>query len=156
MDATVSGVEGAWAGIYDVLVRPIEAAYQTIVGIVHAISSAISSAAAAVSGLGGISGALGHLGLASGGIAGAASGGLRSNMTLVGEHGPELLQLSAGFRVYSNNQTQQMLAGAGGGGGNIYITLNVPPVANPAEVGRQVVNAIREFERGSGTSWRRT
>lgn len=54
---------------------------------------------------------------AHGGIAGsAASGGMRSGLTLVGEHGPELAQIQPGGRVYSNPDTQRMLAGVGGGG----------------------------------------
>lgn len=55
---------------------------------------------------------------AHGGIVGsAASGGMRSGLTLVGEHGPELAQIQPGGRVYSNPDTQRMLAGAGGGRG---------------------------------------
>ena len=41
------------------------------------------------------------------------------------------------------------------GGGTTYnITVNAA-VSNPAEVGRQVVTVIREFEKRSGSSWRR-
>lgn len=41
------------------------------------------------------------------------------------------------------------------GGGNTYqITVQVPPSANQAEVGRQVVEAIKAFEAGSGNRWR--
>lgn len=36
----------------------------------------------------------------------------------------------------------------------VNITVNAPPLANPAEVGREVVAAIRAFERGAGTAWR--
>ncbi|WFE41958.1 hypothetical protein [Micromonospora sp. WMMD998] len=36
----------------------------------------------------------------------------------------------------------------------IYITVNVPAVANPAEVGREVVESIRAYERRSGAGWR--
>ncbi|KOV86056.1 MULTISPECIES: phage tail protein [unclassified Streptomyces] len=48
---------------------------------------------------------------ASGGIVGAAaSGGLRSGLTLVGEHGPELADLPMGSRVWSNPDTRRKLA----------------------------------------------
>ncbi|CAM5251175.1 hypothetical protein SGLAM104S_01639 [Streptomyces glaucescens] len=48
-------------------------------------------------------------GKASGGIVGAAaSGGLRSNLTWVGEQGPELLDLPAGSRVWSNPDSRRM------------------------------------------------
>jgi len=50
-------------------------------------------------------------GKAAGGIVGAAaSGGVRSNLTWVGEHGPELLDLPAGSRVWSNPDSRRMAA----------------------------------------------
>ncbi|NUS26928.1 MAG: phage tail protein [Streptomyces sp.] len=50
-------------------------------------------------------------GKASGGIVGAAaSGGLRSNLTWVGEQGPELLDLPAGSRVWSHPDSQRKAA----------------------------------------------
>ncbi|MFR0358632.1 phage tail tape measure protein [Streptomyces sediminimaris] len=49
-------------------------------------------------------------GRAAGGIIGAASGGIRSNLTWVGEHGAELLDLPAGARVWSNPDSQRMAA----------------------------------------------
>lgn len=53
---------------------------------------------------------------AHGGIIGAAAGGPRSRRTLVGEHGPEILDLAPGSRVHSNPDTRRMLADGGGGG----------------------------------------
>ncbi|WP_333743838.1 phage tail protein [Streptomyces ardesiacus] len=46
---------------------------------------------------------------AAGGIIGAASGGIRSNRTWVGEHGPELLDLPAGARVWSAPDSRRMV-----------------------------------------------
>lgn len=52
-------------------------------------------------------------GKAAGGIVGgAASGGVRSARTWVGEHGPELLDLPAGSRVWSNPDSRRMQAQA--------------------------------------------
>ncbi|MER7838446.1 phage tail tape measure protein [Streptomyces sp. NPDC096040] len=49
-------------------------------------------------------------GKATGGIVGAAaSGGLRSDLTWVGEHGPELLDLPVGSRVLSNPDSRRMV-----------------------------------------------
>jgi hypothetical protein len=49
-------------------------------------------------------------------MAGMANGGFaKGGMTLVGERGPELVQLPAGARVFSNTQTKRM----GTGGGNV-------------------------------------
>jgi hypothetical protein len=53
---------------------------------------------------------------AHGGVVGAAGGGPRSRRTLVGEHGPEIVDLAPGSRVRSNPDTRRMLAGGGGGG----------------------------------------
>lgn len=50
-------------------------------------------------------------GKAGGGIVGAAAaGGIRSNLTWVGEQGPELLDLPAGSRVWSNPDSRRMAA----------------------------------------------
>jgi hypothetical protein len=56
-----------------------------------------------------------ELGYAHGGIIGAAGGGPRSRMTLVGEQGPELVSLAPGSTVHSNPDSRRMLANAGGG-----------------------------------------
>jgi hypothetical protein len=61
--------------------------------------------------------------LATGGIA-AAGGGPRSDMTLVGENGPELLKLPGGSTVYSNADTQRMLSGWGGGPLQVVVTID--------------------------------
>ncbi len=61
---------------------------------------------------------------------------------LVGERGPEILTMGAAGYVHPN---------AGGGGRAYSITVNA---LDPAQAGRVVVDAIREFERSNGTSWR--
>ena len=38
--------------------------------------------------------------------------------------------------------------------GGINVTVNVPATANPVEVGREIVNVIRQFERTAGNNWR--
>jgi hypothetical protein len=63
-------------------------------------------------------------GLAHGGIKGAANGGVRSDMTWVGEEGPELVNLAPGSRVHSNPDSMRMAA-AGGGGQSGPITVNL-------------------------------
>ncbi len=55
---------------------------------------------------------------AHGGVIGtAATGGVRSNMTLVGENGPEVVDLAPGSHVRSNPDTRRLMGGGGGGGG---------------------------------------
>lgn len=78
-----------------------------------------------------VSGALGTirnmLGMAHGGIAGkigqAATGGVRSNMTMVGENGPELVDLAPGSHVRSNPDTRRIM-GASGGGQRVILEIN--------------------------------
>jgi predicted phage tail protein len=55
---------------------------------------------------------------AKGGIRGAATGGLRGNMTLVGEQGPELVDLQPGSHVRSNSDTRRLLNNATADGGS--------------------------------------
>lgn len=74
-----------------------------------------------------VSGALGTikrlLGMAHGGVRGisaAATGGVRNNLTMVGEHGPELVNLAPGSRVRSNPDTRRILRqGADSGGSTL-------------------------------------
>jgi len=63
-------------------------------------------------------------GFADGGIVGgaAASGGARNGQVLVGENGPELVDLGAGARVYPAGQSAQMMGQ--GGGGKIEMSIN--------------------------------
>lgn len=51
---------------------------------------------------------------------GRAHGGPASGLTLVGERGPELLELPAGSYVHNNNATKEMLSG----GGEVNLTVN--------------------------------
>ena len=102
--------------------------------------------------------------MATGGIVGhvpgAASGGVRNGMVMVGELGPELVSLPQNSRVWPHGVTPPGMQGgvmppsAASGARTYNITVNVPPTANKADIGRVTVEAIREFERGSGKSWR--
>lgn len=60
-------------------------------------------------------------GKASGGIIGAASGGVRGGLTWVGEHGAELADLPYGTKVYPSGQSMAMVGAGGGGGGALTI-----------------------------------
>ncbi|HEV8653264.1 MAG TPA: hypothetical protein VG276_28695 [Actinomycetes bacterium] len=67
---------------------------------------------------------------------------------IVGERGPELVDLPRGARVTPMHRM------AGGGGTIINMTVNVAPTAHPAEVGSEIVQAIRAYERRNSNTWR--
>lgn len=96
-------------------------------------------------------------GKAGGGIVGmAAAGGLRSNLTWVGEQGPELLDLPAGSRVWSNPDSRRMAAAPwasmlntprrGGGRGAV-------PAAGYGGSEQPIVIQVRIGEREFGELW---
>lgn len=59
-------------------------------------------------------------GRASGGIVGAASGGARSRLTMVGEYGPELVDFAQG-RVFNNGHSRRMMQQMGENNGNTVV-----------------------------------
>ena len=61
---------------------------------------------------------------------------------LVGEMGPELFVPSSGGNIISNDRV--------GGGARINITVNAGMGANGAQIGEQIVTAIKRYERTSG------
>lgn len=84
---------------------------------------------------------------ATGGIVGAAGGGPRSRMTLVGEQGPELVDLAPGSRVRSNPDTRRMMAGGGGGAAEpLHITL----VVGDKKLGEVVIDPLRKAVAARG------
>jgi hypothetical protein len=63
---------------------------------------------------------------------------------LVGEMGPEIFQPGRGGNIVSNDRI------GSGGGTNITINVTAGMGTNGAQVGEQIVNAIRRYERTSG------
>ncbi len=99
----------------------------------------------------------GWQGLATGGIVGAATGGTHTGMRMVGEHGPELVDLPAGTRVHSAPDTKRMtsqsspaLAGLGGASG-LNVVLKFDPSHAPEAV-RGIMEGIRAEVRDAGGS----
>jgi hypothetical protein len=87
------------------------------------------------------------------GIVGTAAGGTnsaRSGNYLVGENGPELVTMRGGERVYSNPQTQAMMAGAtmGQGGGNTY-NVTLAPRMMPTD--RELMDMLNRLARRQGS-----
>ena len=70
-------------------------------------------------------------------------------LALVGEQGPELLNLPAGAAVTPAPQTKAMLAD-GAGSTVINIKVDVAPGADGVTAGRQIVRALEQFYRSGG------
>lgn len=85
---------------------------------------------------------------AHGGVIGAAGGGPRSRMTLVGEQGPELVDLAPGSRVRSNPDTRRLMSGAGGGGSSTPMVVQV--VLDGRVLASQLVDPMRAEIFGRG------
>lgn len=102
----------------------------------------LSAARAAID----LAGKLSKLGYAGGGVVGAATGGLHSGMRMVGEHGPELVELPPGTRVNSNPDTERMLGGASSALPPIIVQL----VADARVLAEVMVEPTRELVRKLG------
>ncbi|EHI98046.1 phage tail tape measure protein, TP901 family [Clostridium sp. DL-VIII] len=66
--------------------------------------------------------------------------------TIVGEHGPEAIDLPGGAKVYTANQTKKILNGNGNNGMNIYVIVQGNMVGNEEfanQVGQHVYNQIQ-------------
>lgn len=107
---------------------------------------------------------------AAGGIVGAAaSGGMRSGLTMVGEQGVELLDLPAGARVWSNPDTRRKVAaqapwtsmlnaprpgrgaaGASSGGGVQPIVVHQTITLDGRVVAQQIFDPLRKEYRARG------
>jgi hypothetical protein len=62
---------------------------------------------------------------------------------MVGELGPELVELPRGSRIYNHNVTKNMLSGDKGITQNIVI--NSPTPLTPYDTARQIKNASRQL-----------
>jgi len=85
---------------------------------------------------------------ATGGIVGrAATGGVRSNRVMVGEHGPEVMDLPPGTSVHSNPDSERMMGGAMGGTVNVRLEVDG---RGGGDFERFVAEMIRRYVRVSG------
>ena len=71
---------------------------------------------------------------------------------VVGENGPEMLFFRGGEKVIPAGR----IRGSDGASAPVVFNINIAPtpLARPADIGREVVAAIRQYEKGSGSSWR--
>jgi phage-related protein len=120
-------VNGAVKGV-DAGVHALEAVFNPVLSVLHDIEKAAGDAADAVSRVEGSAGKVGGIvgkagGFLGGLIPGHAMGGtnLRGGMALVGEYGPELVNLPGGSDIYTHGQTSRMLSKGLGRGGDVYV-----------------------------------
>jgi hypothetical protein len=83
-------------------------------------------------------------------LAGLARGGTltSSGLVMVGEQGPEVLQLPRGASVTPNIPAR--LDNMAAGGTTIVVNVQAGLVSSPDQVGQQIIDAIRRAERRSG------
>jgi hypothetical protein len=125
----------------------IKAAEKTVTGLQKSadkIEKAMARAASTIERS--IKRALGVRGRATGGIIGAAGGGPRSAWTLVGEQGPEVVDLPYGSRVRSNPDSRRMAGAAAGGGGAVVLELH----SGGARLDDLLIEIIRKAVRVRG------
>ncbi len=131
----INRVRGAFSGLADWAASQ----FSRVVGAAQSAASTIGSLS-----IGGLIGGL----FASGGVVGglpasigqAASGGIRNGLTMVGERGPELINVAPGSKVWSHGDSMRMLAGAGGQGGGV---LQVHWVGSESALVRELMNSIQ-------------
>jgi TP901 family phage tail tape measure protein len=108
----------ALAGIFDPIGNAAQSAYNTVVTWLEKMLNYVTSVPSRVGNV--ASQLINDINpFAHGGIVGAATGGARGSLTMVGEHGPELVRLPYGSTVSSNPDTVSALQGAGGAGGGV-------------------------------------
>lgn len=77
-------------------------------------------------------------------------GGNTSGWTLLGERGPELVNLPAGSSVTNTAQLRAGLANGGGVTANYYLTVQTAPGTPNAEVGRILTEHLIAFQKSNG------
>jgi hypothetical protein len=71
---------------------------------------------------------------------------------LVGERGPEIIVPGSGYIIPTRRLIDAPTGGGGGGGG---VVVNITTgVGDPVAIGRATVEALRAYERTTGTAWR--
>lgn len=126
---TIQQVESSLGSLFTSVVTGSGSAKDALANFASSMASMFAQAAfagfAKSSGLSSIlSGVLGGVGANANG-----TNNWRGGLSLVGERGPELINLSRGARVWSKGESQRMLAGANGGQSKVLIDLSPDLVA---------------------------
>lgn len=138
--SAASAIKAAFADARNFVINAINAIKNTISSV--SFGGLLGKAQGAANTIGNILGSF----FASGGIVGAATGGIRSGLSWVGEQGPELVSLPAGATVHSAGDSQRMMQGGGGQMAPIVIQL----IADGKQLAEVVVDPIRGLVRQLG------
>jgi TP901 family phage tail tape measure protein len=158
------GIVGIFGGIGTAVGNAIGGAFRSVVnsvlsgavGIINGFIGSINAVTGVINHISGVHiGSIGTLGVPK-----FASGveNFSGGMALVGERGPELVQLPRGSNVISNANSQKMaaVASGGGGGGTVNITINTQVMmGNQLEAQQfatKIYQQLQQIARRNGTS----
>lgn len=137
-DAVIGPFQDAWNWIQNNILGPLKGAWNDVANVINAVHIKTPSVSL-----------LGHTVIPAFEwrppfhIPTLASGGVfdRATLAVVGEAGREIVTPESLLR---------QIVGQASGDTHVHITVEVPPTANPAAVGRTVVDAIRAYVRANG------
>lgn len=141
-------IRGVFAGAGGWLVGAGAALIRGLIAGIRSAAGAAASAAASVV-RNAINAARSLIpGRATGGYVGssAAGGGPRGGQVLVGEQGPELVDLPFGSKVHSNPDSRRMMANSRGGGGDTHFHFHGPVYGDHNALRRALVDMKRRGE----------
>lgn len=124
--------------------------YETAVERVQRIQAEVQALTGKTIRIGVEGGHGGFMERAMGGISGAETGGQRGGMTIVGEHGREVVRLPYGSTVIPNQTTEAMLngslGGGGGGGGETRVVIELRGM--PADELKRIREMVKVYGGG--------
>jgi TP901 family phage tail tape measure protein len=134
MDAAAAKARGLSAGIRDIPAHvPVDVRFTSNYSLIGAQVAALQNSRNKLAGMKGYATGTDY---APGGVA------------LVGESGPELVNLPRGSRVSTADKTRSMLSGRSGG--NTTVNINVNGALDPSAVGRQIHQILLQLKRTTG------
>ena len=134
VDLCLSAFEKAFPAIEAV----VKAAWSVIEPIINGIGKGISVVAGAVKNV------AGFIGGSKGSVGANATGTSywRGGYTTVGEHGPELINLPAGSKVYSNSDTQKII-----GGKAVNINIGSMVIREEADIDKVTTELVKKMKQ---------
>lgn len=151
--SVVTAIKNAFVGAYHAVADPIISAVDAVIRkvgeIAGAVKGAVDKATSMIKNIPGVSTVAGWFGHATGGfVSQAATGGGRGNLTQINEHGPELIDLPSGTKVWSASDSARMAGQGGGRGGGQPVVLVLQ--SDGTRLGKLLIEVLRESIRDKG------